>query len=274
MKIVVPMAGRGKRFADESDINREYSVMKPMIKIFNKPMIQWAMESYISFLQQSEDETDKPVLHRDTIFICLKEHEEQFEISDFLKSTFSDKINILFTEKVTRGPAETALLAKNFIDSDEDIIVSDSDHHFDGRDLWRVIQQKHPEPNFLGILPLMRPDDTEPTWSYVVLNDSNEVTDIREKDVELAKQLAYGVIGAYYFKRGRYFVDEAKKMIKENDLSGDAEKMEFYMSKVYQRYIAKGFLVKSAFINKGWVLGTPKHLNKFIQTVSFRGEIL
>lgn len=271
MKIVTPMAGKGQRFIDHPAVDEEFSLPKPMIKIFGKPMVKWALESYATFLQQSKTDTEKPIKMRDLVFICLREHEEQYQIADFLRNEFSNDINICFTEQLTRGPAETALLVADIIDSDEDVIINDCDHHFDAANLWNAICLPDTSDNVLGILPLIRPDDTEPSWSYVVLNERNEVIDIREKDEQLARQRAYGVIGAYYFRKGRYFVKEAKDMIDEEDLVGDAKKNEFYMSRVYQRMIQKTFTVKSVNIKNGWLLGTPKHLNRF--TESYRIEV-
>lgn len=266
MKIVIPMAGKGQRFVDQSDANKEYLVPKPMIKVFDKPMVKWAIESYSSFLQQNKTDTEKLVKTSDLVFICLAEHEEQNQISDFLKNEFSDDINIRFAEQLTRGPAETALLAADIIDSGEDVIISDCDHHFDASALWNAICMPDESDNVLGILPIIQPEDTEPSWSYVVLNERKEVIDIREKDEELARQLAYGVIGAYYFRKGRYFVQEAKDMIAEGDLVGGAAKTEFYMSRIYQRMIERNFTVKSVKIKDGWLLGTPKHFNRFIES--------
>lgn len=274
MKIVILMAGRGQRFAELASSVTNYAFPKPMVQVLNRPMVSWAVNSFCSFLQLSPNDTDKSVKLKDLIFICLREHEEEFQITSFLKNIFYDKINVLFAEEVTRGPAETALLARDLINSKEDVIISDCDHHFDARSMWNAISEPDTVNNVLGILPLMKPGDSDPTWSYVVLNARDEVIDIREKDLELAKKRAYGVIGAYYFRHGHYFVQEAQRMIDESDLVGDAQKEEFYMSRIYQRMIQRGFVVKSVFVNNGWLLGTPKHVRQFIETYQVtRGDV-
>lgn len=263
MKIVVPMAGRGQRFAELAGSVSDYALPKPMIRVMDKPMVRWAVESYKAFLQLDCSEARKPVKLKDLIFVCLREHEEKFGISDFLKTTFSRDVNTVFAEDVTRGPVETALLAEGFIDSRESLIVTDCDHHFDATPLWEAINKDN-RHEYVGFLPLMKPEDTEPIWSYVVLNSSKEVIDICEKDVDLAKKRAFGVIGAYYFRRGRDFVSEARRMISENDMVGEPHKEEFYMSRVYQRLINRGSFIKGAFIHKGYILGTPKQLKRFL----------
>lgn len=263
MKIVVPMAGRGQRFAELAGLVANYTVPKPMIRVMDRPMVRWSIDSYRSFLALN-GEAESPVRTSDLVFICLREHEIQFNISEFLKRIFDDRINIIFTEEVTRGPAETALLAERFIDSDEDVIISDCDHHFDAAPLWEAIKANFNESDYVGILPLMKPEDAIPSWSYVVLNANEDVIEIREKDAELAKMMAYGVIGAYYFRRGKDFVAEAKRMIMENDSVGEENKTEFYISRVYQRLINRSKHVKAAFIAHGHILGTPRQLQKFL----------
>lgn len=264
MKIIVPMAGRGQRFVELSGLVADYAAPKPMIRVIDRPMVSWAIDSYKSFISLN-GEAGKPVNTSDLIFVCLREHEKQFRISDFLRKTFDNNINIMFAEEVTRGPVETALLAEKFIDLDEDIIVSDCDHHFDAVPLWEAIKVNYGESKYVGILPLIKPENTVPSWSYVVLNSRNEVVEIREKDPELAKKMAYGVIGAYYFRRGSDFLSEAKKMIAENDRVGDPKKAEFYMSRIYQRLIERTGIVKTAFITSGYILGTPKQLQRFLE---------
>lgn len=265
MKILVPMAGRGQRFAELSGMVKDYSVPKPMIKVLGKPLVRWAIESYSYFLSLDYASDSKPVKMSDLVFVCLQEHEDNFKISSYLQEVFNQGINIIFTKQVTRGPAETTLLAKEFIDPNEDIIISDCDHHFDALPLWRVIGDNYRGSEYVGILPIIKPTTTEPSWSYVVLNPKAEVIEIREKDPDLANAMAYGVIGAYYFRRWDDFVEEASKMIEDNDKVGDSVKPEFYVSRVYQRIIQRQGKIKSAFISKGHILGTPKQLQEFLQ---------
>lgn len=263
MKIVVPMAGKGSRFLALADKVKEYAYPKPMIPVLGKPMVKWAMESYKTFLQLDRRE-DKEVKLKDLIFICLKEHEDRFSISKFLINTFSQDIKIIFTERLTHGPAQTVLLAKDFINSSEDVIISDCDHHFDASPLWESIV-KYRDCKYIGILPVMRPQDTTPSWSYVIMNSQNEVLDIREKDIHLAQKRAWGVIGAYYFKEGRIFVEEASRMVEEKDKVGNKSNPEFYISRVYQRLIKKGNYIIATIIKKGFILGTPKQLDEFVE---------
>lgn len=268
MKIVIPMAGLGSRFSELANEHPEYRVPKPLIQIKGMPMVKWATASYSSFLQQHVDD-DKPVKLSDLIFICLGEHERKFHIGQKLREFYSPDITVLFVEKLTRGAAETAYLAKEYINTDEDVIISDSDHHFDGAPLWEAINTKRPKT--IGILPVITPQDQKPTWSYVVLDDKGYVIEVREKDAELAQRRAPGILGGYYFSHGKDFIDEAEQMIQNNHRTGEKDKLEFYVSLVYTRLLAKQAQIEVAVIQEGWALGTPNQLQYFIQ--NYRGPV-
>jgi len=65
MNVIIPMAGRGKRFEDAG-----YSFPKPLIDVNGKPMIQIIIENLN--------------LTAKHIFICQEEHVQKFAIHDLM----------------------------------------------------------------------------------------------------------------------------------------------------------------------------------------------
>ena len=63
MLLVIPMAGRGSRYA-----NVGYQTPKPLIEVNGKPMLYHAFQSV------------KNVPYRKVVFIALREHEEQYGV--------------------------------------------------------------------------------------------------------------------------------------------------------------------------------------------------
>lgn len=250
MKIIIPMAGRGSRFQEAAISNPEYKKPKPLINIKGKPMIQWALKS-LPFANNPKD----------FIFICLKAHQEEFKIVERLKEIFSDAITVILIDEVTRGAAETVYKAKEYINSEEDIIVSDSDHYFDGTFLYEKIKTKDSQTQ--GIIPVFRPSDNDPKWSFSLVEKGNVITAVGEKDKELAKRGAYANIGGYYFSHGSIFINEVEEMIENQDMYGDEGKKEFYVAPIYQRLINKGMQIVAAITPKVWGLGTPKDVEYF-----------
>lgn len=251
MIIVVPMAGRGSRFLEIADSKPEYRKPKPLINVKGKPMVVWALESLAKF------NIDPSKL----IFICRRDHEDEFNISKSLKDLFTPQIKIVFISEITRGAAETVLKAEDYIDTKEDIIISDSDHYFDGSFLYNKIQSKDPETQ--GIIPVFRPPDQDPKWSFSLVEEGDVITAVGEKDKELAAKGAFANIGGYYFTHGNIFIKEAKEAIAENDLTGNEGKKEFYVAPIYQRLINKGMKIMAAITPKVWGLGTPKDVEYF-----------
>ncbi len=245
------MAGLGSRFKNQAQTNPEYKKPKPFISILGKPMIQWALES-LPFA--------KP---KDFIFICRQDHQVSFNIRRQLENIFSDAIKVILIPKVTRGAAETVLAAKQDINSDEDILISDSDHYFDGSFLYKKIVAK--DKITQGIIPVFKPPDNDPKWSFSLVEKDDVITAVGEKDKELAAKGAYANIGGYYFSHGNIFVTEVEAAIAKNDVTGDEGKKEFYVAPIYQRLINKGMKIIAAVTPRVWGLGTPKDVVYFEQ---------
>jgi len=264
MKIIIPMAGRGSRFQLLANKNLEYKKPKPLILIKGKPMIQWALESMpFADLPERPAQTKLKVYPRSFIFICRKDHQDDFRIEDKLKEVFTDVIRVVFIDKITRGAAETVLAAKEFINSEEDIIVSDSDHYFDGSLLYEKIISKDKDTQ--GIIPVFRPSNNDPKWSFSLVEEGDVITAVGEKDKELAAKGALANIGGYYFSHGNVYVNEVKEAIRENDLTGDEGKKEFYVAPIYNRLIKKRMKIVAAITPRVWGLGTPKDVEFFEQ---------
>jgi len=258
MKIVFPMAGKGSRFKNLSDQNPEYLKPKPMIKINEKPLIVWARSSYPKDLIKPEN----------LIFICLKEHQRDFQIDDFLKKYFGKEIKIIFLPEVTRGAAETALAAKSYL-SEENVIFSDCDIFFNTSSLIERIQNRGKD--VAGILPVVKTKKGELRWSFALSGENNRVLEVGEKDPKLANKGAFGIIGGYYFSSGNLFINEAEKMIAENDKSGTLGKEEFYFSQIYRRMIKSGKRIEMALTSEMWSLDTPKDVDYFL--ANFHGDL-
>ncbi|MEN9407898.1 MAG: hypothetical protein RLZZ455_1114 [Candidatus Parcubacteria bacterium] len=258
------MAGRGSRFQAVAVKNPEFLQPKPLISVRGAPMITWAVRSlpFID-LPQRVSGTSFKVRAQDLIFICLEEHQEKFNIASVLRSLFTDAINVVLIPEVTRGAAETALAGKSYISDGEALVISDTDHYFNGNSYYAAINNKHSD--IAGIIPVFKPPDSDPKWSYTLRNKYGHALAVREKDEKLAKKGAYANIGAYFFSRGATFISEAEKMLHQNEMYGADEKKEFYIAPIYQRLLDKGLMIQTVVIEKVWGLGTPGDLSEFLK---------
>lgn len=246
MQVLIPMAGRGSRFLNEKDRNPEYNKPKPLINIAGHMMIEWALSSL-------------PLTKEDTlIFLVLKEHVDNSHIDQKLKEKFGENIKIVVVDKVTEGAACTALLAEKYIDNEEPMILTDSDHYLDGEQIFKDLK----ELNCDGLIPVFYATGTK--WSFSKTNEDGKVIEVAEK-----RPISTNAnIGAYYFSKGKDFVSAAKEMIAAEDRTNG----EFYVAPVYNYLIKKGKNIRLSRPSFVYGLGTPKDLENFLDLLK-KGEI-
>jgi NDP-sugar pyrophosphorylase family protein len=267
MKIIIPMAGLGTRFSKAADLNPEYKKPKPLILVRGEPMVRWATGSlpFVAHVDKTIAKNHR-VFPKDLIFIILREHDAEYKLEKQLREIYSPVVNVIILDHVTRGASETAYQAKSLVDDDEEIIISDSDHHFNGNYIDRIIRNRHPET--AGIIPVhFARKDGIPKWSYSLVREgSNVIERVGEKDRTLMELGAHANIGAYYFSKAKHFFQAAKEVIARNELKNEPGKNEFYIAPLYQTLIEKGHRIEAAIMPREqvWNLGTPDDLEYFL----------
>ncbi len=235
MNVLIPMAGAGKRFFDAG-----YVFPKPLIEVDNKPMIQWVIESLN--------------LNANYIFIIQKEHQEKFNIKSVLK-ILQPNCKIVELDHLTEGAACTTLLAKEFINNSDPLIIANSDQyiHWNSSKALYDFNSKNLDGAILTF------EAIHPKWSYAKCNDEGFVTEVAEKKV-ISKN---ATVGVYYWKHGSDYVKSAEEMIKKNIRVNN----EFYVCPVYNEFLSKNKKVKIHNVDKMFGLGTPEDLNNFIRSI-------
>ena len=127
----------------------------------------------------------------------------------------------------TKGAACTALLAGEFIDCDEEILILASTDFVDAN--VKVILDYFKDNNSgVGIVSF---HSVHPRYSFAKIGDDGYVAEVSEKRPISRNALA----SFYYFKEGRDFVEGAKSVIrKDNPINGS-----FYLSQVVNEMILK-----------------------------------
>ncbi len=234
MNIVMPMAGRGSRFAQIG-----IDTPKPLINVRGRPMYAWAMDSLPLELANR------------VIFICLQEHLQQRALDDDIRGRFKRwKPEIIALDEVTGGQACTVLMAAGRIDNDEPLLIYNADTYC-RTGLSRRLPQLPPE--VAGLIGVFRfPGET---WSFARADADGRVLETAEK----RRISDWASTGLYYFRRGRDFVEHARQMIDGNERVNG----EFYVAPVYNRMIAAGAEVFIDPAEEVWVLGSPEDLQYF-----------
>jgi beta-phosphoglucomutase-like phosphatase (HAD superfamily)/dTDP-glucose pyrophosphorylase len=233
MNILIPMAGAGSRFSKAG-----YSFPKPLVEIQGKPMIQVVVENL------NIDAT--------YTYVVQKEHYEKFNLK-YMLNFITPGCNIIVTDGVTEGAACTTLLAKEFIDKNEPLLIANSDQYieWDSSEFFYSMSNCHCDG---GILVFK---NTHPKWSYVKTDSEGNVVELREKQV--ISDMA--TVGVYYWKSGSDYVKYAEQMIEQNIRVNN----EFYVAPVYNQIIVDGGKIKTYMVKEMWGIGTPEDLNTFLK---------
>ena len=248
MNIVIPLVGEGRRFKEDG-----YLDPKPLIKIFNKPILQHSVESL-------------GITNANYIFI-IREYDNR-DWNDRLHNLIHDikpNAQIISSKILTKGAAESVLLAKKYIDNNEQLLVTNCDQYINWNDgelnnFVNKINQSdcdalvttynHIDPN--TIIPF-----SKTPYSFIETNEHGYGINFSEK-IAISKLMLNGI---HFWTQGNVFVKSAEAIIKKNITYNG----EFYISLTFNEllpeYKIKYFqMTDTSFYS----LGTPKDLEQFI----------
>jgi HAD superfamily hydrolase (TIGR01509 family) len=233
MNVLIPMAGAGSRFQQAG-----YTFPKPLIDVQGKPMIQVVV--------------DNLNIEATYIYVVQKEHRAKYNL-DTLLNLITPNCKIVEVDGITEGAACTTLLAKEYIDNDQPLVMANSDQfvEWDSNEfMYKMIEQKVDG----GILTFKA---THPKWSFAKVDEYGYVTEVAEKNP--ISDIA--TVGVYYWAKGSDYVKYAEQMITKNIRTNN----EFYTCPTFNEAIGDGKKIKTFNIEKMWGLGTPEDLNYYLE---------
>jgi len=218
MKVIIPMAGMGKRLRPHT-----LTIPKPLLPIAGKPIVQRLVED----LEKSCEE---------------KIEELAFIIGDFgaetekrlhsIAETIGAKASIYY-QKEALGTGHAILCAKNSLQGK--VIVAFADTLFKA-DFQLDDSQE-------GIIWVKQIDDPS-AFGVVKLDNNDSITDFIEKPTTFVSDLA--IIGIYFFKDGNYLRKELEYVV-DNDLK---DKGEYQLTTALENMKEKGTEFKSATVSE------------------------
>jgi len=237
MNVVIPMAGRGERFKKEG-----FSLPKPLIEFNNKTMIEYAIESL--------------GIEGNYIFITYKYEDENLnlKLNNILNTIVKNPV-IIQIDYITEGPASSALLAQEFINNEEELVITNCDQimTWDTNDFINYTK----DSDLDGIVVTY--DVITEKNSYIKIEENGFASKLDEK--EIISNLSLN--GIHYWKKGSYFISSTTKMVKNNIRVNN----EFYISLSYNEMIKQGLKVGNYHIKNEdhHAVGTPEDLKKYLK---------
>jgi len=186
MNILIPMAGLGSRFS-----NNGVLVPKPLIRVNGKTLIEHSVESL--------------GIKGQYIFVTRKYEDKNYneELTSILKKISPDFVEIQI-DSMTSGASETALYAKNLIDNDEELIITNCDQllYWDHNNFIETAKNLNAD----GSVLLFKSKDNKNSFAEI---NEDRITKIVEKRSISDNAL----VGVHYWKHGKDFVESAQNLL-------------------------------------------------------------
>lgn len=188
MKIIVPMAGIGKRMRPHT-----LTTPKPLLKIAGKPIVQRLVEDIAEVCDEKIDEI---------AFIIGDFGDQVKEDLKKIANGLGAKASVYHQEEAL-GTAHAILCAKDSLDGKVIVAFADT--------LFKADFKLDSDAD--GIIWVKQIEDPS-AFGVVKLNDQNVITDFVEKPTEFVSDLA--IIGIYFFKDGQFLKNELQHLIDNN----------------------------------------------------------
>jgi len=208
MKIIIPMAGMGKRMRPHT-----LTTPKPLIPIAGKPMVQRIVEDITKVCDEPVDEI---------AFVIGRFGKEAENNLVKVAESLGSKGSIHYQDQPL-GTAHAIMCAKECLTGK--VVVAFADTLFKADFKMDSSQE--------GIIWVQKVDDPKP-FGVVKIDANNVITDFVEKPQTFVSDLA--IIGIYYFKDGEYLKRELQYLL-DNDIK---EKGEFQLTNALENMKAKG----------------------------------
>lgn len=190
MNIVVPMAGGDALFRQHG-----FPFPKPVVEIAGRPLVEHAFDCL------------SPIHDARFIFVIRKDDDLRFHLRDMLQLMAPGSV-VLRAEGETAGAACTVLLAVEYIDNDEELVIANADQVINV-DLEAAIGDFRARGLDAASLVF---DSVHPRWSFVKTDADGLVVEAAEKRPISRNATA----GFYYFAKGKFFVEAAQNLIRKD----------------------------------------------------------
>jgi dTDP-glucose pyrophosphorylase len=207
MNILIPIAGINTKMEDSQYI-------KSLYEIEHKIVIQYVYESL------------NAIEHANFIVIIKREDVKNFHLDDTIRLLIPD-VKIIIAEGSTQGSTCSCMLAVDYIDGEEPLLISGCDQLITTD--WNDVIKDFESHGYDGGVVYF--DAIHPKWSYVKLGEDGFVIEAAEKR-PISRN---ATTGQYYYKKGSDFVYAAEEMIKKGASIND----QYYVCPTYNELVLK-----------------------------------
>ena len=216
MKIIFPMLGISSQEKIAGYPLSLYEIQK-------KSILERVIDNYKS-------------LEAQLIFVIGENEEKKYHLSSISNTLSKTKGQIITVRRPTAGALCTCLLAIDYLDDNEELIIANTDQLF--RSPFGNLLNKVSEKADSAVFSF---NSVHPRWSYS-FSKEGVVQSIREKDPYTRQALA----GVTYFRKSKYFKEAAfKALLKERSVDSI-----YYVAPSINELILKGHFVQNIHLDE------------------------
>ena len=245
---LIPLAGRGKRFADEG-----YTTPKPLIPVSGKPMIVQAAAA----LPRAEQQ----------IFVCLQDHLNTAPLKQALKQAYPHA-SVIGINAVTEGQACTCAIGLNNVAPEAPVTIGACDNSmlFD-RKKYEALRDRADVDAIIWTFKNHPSAKTNPQmYGWVITDDQNKAVGVSvKKAISSTPEKDHAIVGAFYFKKAAHFTAGLESLYKNNIRINN----EFYVDSLCGELIKLGLNVYVFEVDFYVCWGIPNDLRTFNYWQSF-----
>lgn len=245
---LIPLAGKGKRFADEG-----YKSPKPLIEVSGKPMIMQAA----NYLPEAERH----------IFVCLSEHLDNYPLENEVRKVYPDA-KIVGIDTITEGQACTCEIGLQDEDMESPLLIAACDNGmlWDKNRYERLMRDKDVDAVVWSFRRHPSSERNPQMYGWIKVDEVDNVLGISvKKAISDNPYNDHAIVGTFYFKKAKSFIEALQKMYKKNiRVNG-----EFYVDSCINELIELGFKVKIFEVRDYICWGAPNDLRTYEYWQSF-----
>ncbi len=233
MNVIIPLCGKGERFAKAG-----YDTPKQEIKVLGKEILRYTIDSL-------------KLAPEDNLYIILNERTSQ---TAPLINKYYPHATIITLPKETAGASETISLALDQIPGTRPTLLADADNFYT-TDIISIVK-KNPEQNQVICFET---HDEPPVFSYVKLAGNGCFNNKIEEIAEKKKISNYANTGSYYFASAEHLKSVTSKVSQEMSQTEPyiSHAIAHSLSQKIAWYATK--ILKEAYIS----LGTPEQVKAY-----------
>ncbi|MFB5642556.1 nuclear transport factor 2 family protein [Kluyvera ascorbata] len=216
INVIIPMSGHNLY-----ETSNGFAYPKLLTEVANKTLLEYSQDIFKTLAEDYK-----------IIYVAPEEKLNKLGLKSIINTISDKKGKIVSLHGSTKGAVCSSLMAIDEIDPDSELIISSADHYIE-ENLQEVVDNFRAMTCDAGVLTFQ---SVHPKWSFVLLNDNDEVIQAAEKDPISRNAIA----GFYYFKKASDFVAAAKNLIrKDSSIDGG-----YYLSSCLNELVLDGKIIK------------------------------